>query len=167
MTYDRNIQAYRETDLQTMSKEKLIVLLYRKMVEHLEIAASVARTDRPEMARRLGLTQRIVTELRASLDHSVGGEIADNLDRLYDFLFDRILSMQVDRDPAHVRECLRVLEPLLDAWSQVPTGAAEQALRGETTAGTDPARGEAEPRPGVAAGCNGPEPAEQRISFSA
>ena len=32
MTYDRNIQAYRETDLQTMGKERLIVLLYRAWV---------------------------------------------------------------------------------------------------------------------------------------
>ena len=70
MDYSRSIRTYQETDLQTMGKEKLIVLLYQKMLEHFSVAASVASEDRVEMSRRLGLAQRIVTELRGALDHS-------------------------------------------------------------------------------------------------
>jgi flagellar protein FliS len=165
MTYDRNIRAYRETDLQTMSKEKLIVLLYRKMLEHLDAAAAAARGNRLEMARRLSLAQRIVSELRASLDHAIGGDVAANLDRIYDFVFDRILKMQVDRDPTHADECRRVLEPLLEAWAQIPSGSAER----DAADGTDRAS-----HPGTPAGAGTPPvrddlaaDREQRISISA
>ncbi len=149
----RNIRTYRETDLQTMSKEKLIVLLYQKMLEHFSVASSVAGTDRPEMSRRLGLAQRIVTELRGALDHSVGGEIAENLAAIYDYVFHEILRMQVDQDPAHAENCHRVLNPLLDAWSSVPPGAGDRELRvrqqpGTETAGADPTAPASEPAPG-------------------
>lgn len=165
MNYGQNLQAYRETDLQTMSKEKLIVLLYRKMIEHLEVAIRVARSDRPEMARRLGLTQRIVVELRASLDHAVGGEVAENLDRLYEFLFDRILKMQVERDPAHAQDCLRVLRPLHEAWSQIPPGAADAARRGGD--GMEHARSRSVPPVDSGAAPNTGLESDQRISISA
>lgn len=139
MTYDRNIRAYRETDVQSMGKEKLIVLLYQKILEHLDVAARAANQDRVEMSRRLGLAQRIITELRAALDHSIGGEIADNLSAIYSYSFQEILAMQVDQDPSHAENCRRTLEPLLEAWQQIPPGSADRELGVASQQGTDPA----------------------------
>ncbi len=68
-----------------------------------------AATDRLEMSRRLGLAQRIVTELRGALDHAVGGEIAANLASLYDYVFHEILQMQLNQEPDHAENCQRVL----------------------------------------------------------
>jgi len=164
MTYDRNIRAYQETDLQTMSKEKLIVLLYRKMLEHLDVAAKVAASDRVEMSRRLSLTQRIVSELRGALDHDLGGDIAANLDSIYDFVFIEILSMQVDRNPAHSANCQQALQPLLNAWSEIPSGTGDRELCGAPQAGTNPAS----PKPMGPTPETGPTgPSSQRFSFSA
>jgi len=142
MDYSRSIQAYRETDLQTMGKEKLIVLLYQKMLEHFAAAAAAAGHDRPEMSRRLGLAQRIVTELRGALDHAIGGEIADNLAAIYEFAFQEILQMQVDRDTAHAINCQRVLEPLLEAWRSIPPGTGDRELHLRNRTGTEPATAE-------------------------
>jgi len=161
MDYSRSIRAYRETDLQTMGKEKLIVLLYQKMIDHFSVAAEKAESDRPEMSRRLGLAQRIVTELQTSLDHAVGGEIADNLASIYDYVFHEILQMQVDQDPAHAANCRQVLEPLLQAWSAIPPGAGDRELRGRQTPGTEPAEAD-QGNPGSDA-----VPGERLVSISA
>ena len=161
MDYSRSIRTYRETDLQTMGKEKLIVLLYQKMLEHFSVAASVASEDRPEMSRRLGLAQRIVTELRAALDHSVGGDIAANLADLYDYIFHEILQMQIDQDPAHADNCHRVLEPLSQAWSQIPPGAGDRELHVRPQPGTEPAT----PKQGTSAA--DAAPSERLVSISA
>jgi len=139
MTYDRNIRAYRETDLQSMGKEKLIVMLYRKMIEHLEYAEQAAGKDRAEMSQRLNLTQRIVTELQGALDHAIGGEIAANLASLYEFIFHEILDMQLDQEPRHASNCRQVLEPLLKAWSTVPPGTGDRELQGKVQSGVNPA----------------------------
>jgi len=141
MHCSRGVQAYRQTDLQTMGKEKLIVLLYQKVLEHLAVAADSAAANRAEMARRLGLAQRIVTELRGALDHAIGGEVADNLASLYDFVFKEILQMQVDQDPAHVDNCQQVLVPLLEAWSTIPPGTGDRELQSRQQHGTEPATG--------------------------
>jgi flagellar secretion chaperone FliS len=137
MHCSRGAEAYRQTDLQTMSKEKLIVLLYQKVLEHLAAASDSVETDRCEMARRLGLAQRIITELRGALDHAVGGEVADNLAALYEFVFKEILHMHVDKDPVHVANCRQVLLPLLDAWSSIQPGAGERELQASRKEGTD------------------------------
>lgn len=140
MPYSRGIQAYRQTDLQSMGKEKLIVLLYRKILEHLDAAAVAAGAqDRAGMGSRLGRAQRIVTELRGALDHDVGGDIADNLAALYDFVFKEILQMLVDQDPVHVANARRVLEPLLEAWSSITPGSADLQTRAHPATGMEPA----------------------------
>jgi flagellar secretion chaperone FliS len=128
---NQGIRAYRETDIGSMSKEKMIVLLCEKMLEHFDAAGVAAEArDRREMTRRLNLAQRIVVELRNALNHEVGGEIARNLTSLYDFVFLEILSMLVDQDPLHVRNSRRVLEPLLASWRQIPPGTGERFSNG-------------------------------------
>ena len=50
MNYRRGIDTYRQTDMQTMGKEKIIVLLYEKMLEHFDAAAAASSLDRMESA---------------------------------------------------------------------------------------------------------------------
>ena len=116
----QGVQAYRQTDISSMTREKLIVLLYEKIVSDLhEVQAAIGQNDRIAMTQRANHSQRIISELRNALDHSIGGDISRNLEALYDYLFHQHLELLVDQDPSHVRNCLRVLEPLLDAWRQV------------------------------------------------
>lgn len=127
---NQGIRAYRETDITSMGEEKMVVLLYEKMLEHFQVAEEAATARRRvEMTQRLNLAQRIVIELRNALDHAVGGDIARNLTALYDFVFQEILAMILDQEPRHAQSCRRVLEPLLIAWRQIPPGTADRMRR--------------------------------------
>ncbi len=135
------IRAYQEADYGSMGKEKMVVLLYEKMIEHF-LAAEVAahNHERIEMTRRLNRAQPIVVELRNALDMGIGGDIARNLEALYDFVFHEGLAMLTDQSPEHARNCLRVLQPLLDAWRRIPPGTAERTARDRSqAAGPEPA----------------------------
>ncbi len=124
------VQAYRETDIHSMTREKMIVLLYEKIVSDLEEAkAATERGDRVAMTKRINHSQRIISELRSALDHSIGGDISRNLDSLYDFMYHEHLEMMVDQEARHVDNCIRVVTPLLDAWRNVPVGTGEKAAR--------------------------------------
>ncbi|MBM4130429.1 flagellar protein FliS, partial [bacterium] len=92
--------------------------------------------------------------LRGALDHAAGGDIARNLEAIYDFLFREHLSLLVDREPRRARACMDVLRPLLEAWRQIPPGTAAAAAGAQArgTAGPVPAA----PRPGGEAGEAGP-----------
>ena len=121
------IQRYIEADIKSISPEKMLVLLYEKMANDLlEARLAIAAKNRIRMADRVTHSQQIITELRNALDHDIGGEISRNLEALYDFMFVEHLEILVDQDPVHIDNCLTVLSPLLDAWRQIPPGAADE-----------------------------------------
>lgn len=122
------VQRYLETDISSISREKLIVLLYEKMANDLlEARQAIDAGDRIRMADRITHSQRIIDELRSALDHSVGGEISRNLEALYDFLLLEHLAILVDQDVQRIDNCLTVMTPLLNAWRSIPAGTAEEA----------------------------------------
>lgn len=126
----------------------MIVLLYERIMTDLEAARrAIEDENRIEMTRQVNHSQRIISELRSALDHSIGGEIAANLDSLYNFMFHEHLELLLDRDPVHIDNCLNVISPLLEAWRQIPTGTGEKAAQDQARAA----------RPGA----NGPEPANR------
>jgi flagellar protein FliS len=124
------VKRYLETDINSISSEKLLVLLYEKMGDDLlEARKAIAEGNRIRMADRITHSQKIIDELRSALDHSIGGEISLNLESLYDYLFLEHLAVLLDQDVRHVDNCLAVMRPLLDAWRQIPAGTAEEAGR--------------------------------------
>ena len=133
------VQRYIEADINSISREKLLVLLYEKMANDLlEARLAIAGGDRIRMADRITHSQQIITELHNALDHAIGGEISRNLESLYDFLFVEHLAILVDQDPRHIDNCLTVLSPLLAAWRQIPPGTADNAARNPSTPDSDP-----------------------------
>ena len=68
----------------------------------------------------------IVGELRDSLDHKSGGELAQRLDSLYEYVTRRLLAAQLRDDDAMLAECAGLLGEVREGW---------QGIRGEYLAG--------------------------------
>jgi len=165
------LQQYKQDNISSMPREKIVVLLYERLIEDLQdsITAS-AEGDRVGMTKVLNHANRIVSELRLALDHDIGGEIARNLDALYSFVFSAILEQIVDRDPAHARDCIQVLSPLLESWRQIPVGTADRAQTGGAgteTATAKPKETAANPRPAQESRPAGNETSMGSLSVSA
>jgi len=127
------VQRYQEADIQSVSPEKLLVLLYEKMADDLlQARRAITVGNRVAMADRVTHSQQIIAELHSALDHSVGGEIAANLESLYDYLFHEHLEVLLDQDLTHVDNCLAVITPLLTAWRAIPHGTVEETGRSQT-----------------------------------
>ena len=62
--------------------------------------------------------QRIVTELRVTLDHERGGDIARNLDALYGFCLRTLVDANLTKDPSRLTPAFDVLRSLRDTWAQ-------------------------------------------------
>ncbi|PID81918.1 flagellar export chaperone FliS, partial [bacterium DOLZORAL124_64_63] len=104
---NHGVQRYKETNINSISREKMIVMLYERMQSDLLGAAkAIGADDRVEMTRLVNHSQRIVSELRGALDHTIGGEVSRNLESLYDYLFHEHLQVLVDQDEAHIRNSL-------------------------------------------------------------
>jgi len=79
--------------------------------------------ERGDLVAKAGLLHRvgaIIDELRSSLDHSAGGNIAGDLDRLYDYMLRRVLVANLKNDVAAIDEVLKLLRQIRDAWVAIP-----------------------------------------------
>jgi flagellar protein FliS len=123
MSYATVAATYRRNAILTASPEKLVKLLYEGAITNLERSRAELgdeKTRRSAVAgESLGKALGIVSELRSALNFEVGGEIAKNLDRLYEFSIDQISQANVTREPRHVDHTLRVLNTLREGWDAV------------------------------------------------
>ena len=60
----------------------------------------------------------ITNGLRAGLNHEAGGEIAANLDDLYDYMTRRLLQANLHNDIDAIEEVERLLTNIADAWKR-------------------------------------------------
>jgi flagellar protein FliS len=117
-----SVQAYRQTSVKTATQGRVIVMLYEEAIRQIDlaldgIAAQDRRLDRINNA--ILKAQSIVTELMVSLDMENGGEIAQNLFRLYMFFNDRLMEGNVKKDAAPLKEVKNLMADLRDAWKQI------------------------------------------------
>ena len=57
--------------------------------------------------------------LKNSLDHQRGGEVADNLAALYDYMKRRLLQANLHNDQQAIEEVVKLLDNIADAWRQI------------------------------------------------
>ena len=119
-----------ETGVSSASPHKLIVMLFDGALTTLTIALTEMHARNiAAKGRAISKAIRIIEEgLRASLDKSAGGEIAGNLDSLYEFISGRLVQANLENKPEYIAEAQRLLGELRGAWLAIdPEAAARQA----------------------------------------
>lgn len=102
----------------TASPNRLVVMLYDRLLKDLNTAFAAVGDGNIEVAHRsLVHAQEIVAELSGSLDLTMWPEGAQ-LKALYDYLTDRLVRANASKDVALIAECLEITEPLRDAFAQ-------------------------------------------------
>jgi flagellar protein FliS len=76
--------------------------------------------DIPAKGQAISQAIQLVTDgLRASLDIEAGGELAERLAALYDYIASRLLWANLKNDVAALDECLNLLGEIHSAWSAI------------------------------------------------
>jgi flagellar protein FliS len=131
MNMARSLARMREESLATATPERMVVLLYDRLVVDIERAqAALEREAREEAGEALTHAQRIVDELRFSLDASAWDGAA-GLASLYDYLAVTLVRANVSGNPDLVRACREVAAPLRDTWHEAALEAAAPPPGGE------------------------------------
>ncbi len=107
---------------------RLVMLLFEGAMER--INAARAALEAGNLARKgelIGKAVTILGGLRETLDFEAGGELAENLDRLYDYIQRRLLQAHVKNDPVGMTEAVELLRPLAEAWAAIPEAVRRPA----------------------------------------
>ncbi|TET38975.1 MAG: flagellar export chaperone FliS [Planctomycetota bacterium] len=110
-------QKYLETQVRTATREQLLLMLFDGAIRFAETAkTAIAEQDYEQMHEFLLRTQRIIVELMGSLDRRVGDEIYSRLIQLYKFTYLKLVSANLQKNPAFIDEALEVIQHLRDSW---------------------------------------------------
>jgi flagellar secretion chaperone FliS len=147
---------YKEVAIKTATPLQLVVILYDGAIQALQEAQeNLRRQDIPARARCINRSVSIITELQASLNFSIGGDIAESLDRLYNYMKQRIFKANIDQSPEPLNEVVTLLGNLRSAWNTLAAQAPAQSASKAGTAAPSPAvYGGASPAPGVSSSFN-------------
>lgn len=67
----------------------------------------------------IGKSIAIVAGLRDSLDHQQGGELAGNLDGLYEYMMTRLTEANISNEPAFLEEVAGLLRDIKAGWDAI------------------------------------------------
>ncbi|WP_263768680.1 flagellar export chaperone FliS [Propionivibrio soli] len=116
------VNAYNKVSLETSvanaSPHQLIVLLFEGARQAIIIArAGIEAGDTPRKGTAITKAIDIILNgLRASLNLEEGGNIAQNLYALYDYMARRLLHANLTNDKAALDEVLKLLSEIHEAW---------------------------------------------------
>lgn len=116
----RAAAAYQEVNVSARSPLELVVLMYDgALIGLAQAREAIQRRDlvakRKAMTKALG----IVGHLQNTLNMEEGREIAEQLDRLYIFVTDRLIEANVHGRAEALDEAAKVLRTLREAWADI------------------------------------------------
>jgi flagellar protein FliS len=112
------IRKYAQTQNETASKERLMVLLFEAALRHMRRAAAALESGQSaEAGPALNKAGDIVAELLGTLDHSRAPALARQLSDVYIFVAERLIKAGGSKNPVAVREAERVFAPIAEAFS--------------------------------------------------
>jgi flagellar protein FliS len=118
-------RAYQTQSILTASPGQLVLLMYDGALRFMAQgrAAFALPEDAPRRIETINTAllraQAVISELRANLNLDAGGEVAANLDRLYDYHLRRLFEANLRKDEAPLIEVERLVRTLRDSWAEM------------------------------------------------
>jgi flagellar protein FliS len=122
------LQNYQKQQILTASPAKLVALLYDRAVTSLNDAVkAIERGDIQTRATANKNAISVIGELWGALDLERGGEVAQNLNRLYSFMITKLSEVDMKNNAQAARDVITLLDPLRKSWHQLASQGPETA----------------------------------------
>ena len=110
--------AYLRSKVMTATPAELTLMLYEGAIKFVNKAImSIEKDDVMGAHNNLMKTQRIIEELRASLDHKY--PVAKEFDTVYEYILRRLAEANIKKDKDILEEVLEHLRTMRDTWKEV------------------------------------------------
>lgn len=115
-----------QTSVEDADPHRLIQLLMEGTLDRIAmVKGHIARNELARKSEPLAGAVAIIAELRRSLDLERGGDIAGNLEQLYDYMERRLLEASTKNDVHILDEVTSLLKEIKSAWDVIRPSAAD------------------------------------------
>jgi flagellar protein FliS len=113
------LNRYQQNQVATASREQILIMLYDGAIRFTRQAVfAIGNGDTSGKVTGIQKAMAIVTEFRNTLDHQVGGDIAANLDALYDYMIRNLLQANMKNEVKPLEEVVGLLTDLRETWME-------------------------------------------------
>lgn len=131
--YGKNAHnAYQTVQVTTTDRGRLLLMMYEGAIKFLrQSKAGLDANDIAKFCRFLSKAQAIIAELMNTLDFEKGGDIARDLDRLYDFMLFYLTEANLNRDGKRIVKVIGLLDTIYSAYKEIIEGQKADATATE------------------------------------
>lgn len=110
-----------ETSVSEATPYKLVALLYEGGIKHMKLMRlMMERKQVVAKTEQANKVTSILYGLKAGLDIERGGDVAANLDALYNYILKQVMNASLTNDVALLDEAHDLLKELQAAWALMP-----------------------------------------------
>ena len=125
MSTRKNIDAYTQVNkysgVTDASPHRLVQMLLEGALEKIAgVTVLLKRGDIAKKGETIGQIIAIIGGLRSSLNKEAGGEMAENLDRLYDYMERQLLQANLKNDVNILDEVSSLIKEIKTGWDAIP-----------------------------------------------
>ncbi len=119
-------QVHVTTGVDGASPHRLVQMLFEGLLDSLARArGAIAHGNVTLKGEEIGRAVRIIEEgLKAGLNVTDGGQLAQDLRDLYAYVTVRLTYANLHNDEAAIAECAKLIEPIATAWDEIAYKAA-------------------------------------------
>jgi flagellar protein FliS len=129
---------YLKTKILTASPEELRLMLIEGAIRFSRSGRdALATKDYEGVFENLTKAKEIILELMNALRPEMEPELCGNLERLYNFMYRRLMDANVERDPSIVDEVIDLLEYDRETWVLLMEKVATERASGATAPAID------------------------------
>ena len=112
-------QKYQNTQIETASQEQLTLMLYNGTIKFIKQAKQEVKNNNYQNVNNyLIRAQDIIQELMLTLDMEKGGELAQNLESLYDYMNRKLMEANVNKEVEPMDEVIDMMKELRNTWKK-------------------------------------------------
>jgi flagellar protein FliS len=132
----KGINAYKKgnlkQDIASADPHRLTLMLMQGALDRMAYAkGAMERKDLVSKADFISKSSAIIMHLRDTLDIEAGGEVAENMFALYNYMIERLSDAHINNDLNILDEVSSLLTPIRDAWVQIPEEAKQEAYEAQ------------------------------------